>query len=292
MLNFLLVEDDPSNKTMLENLAELGLSAELAADGERAMQLLKTKEYEGIILDLQLPSQSGPQGLQILEWVSGNKKDTAIVAVTALTRLGVRALELGVDVLLYKPVEEHHIVNYMMRAVELRKLRLENKRLKDAVGLGIYQNPIQLIELVCSRFHTVARQLHGRYNERSTLIIADEYDVQDLLHSLLRLFFDDIRAEEWTPSYAGGASRVDFLLKQERIVIEVKKTRPNLGAKQVGEQLIIDIARYKAHPDCKTLYCFIYDPEGRIANPQGIENDLSQGDDSFTVKVQITPKNY
>lgn len=277
---------------MLENLAELGLSAELAADGERAMQLLKTKEYEGIILDLQLPSQSGPQGLQILEWVSGNKKDTAIVAVTALTRLGVRALELGVDVLLYKPVEEHHIVNYMMRAVELRKLRLENKRLKDAVGLGIYQNPIQLIELVCSRFHTVARQLHGRYNERSTLIIADEYDVQDLLHSLLRLFFDDIRAEEWTPSYAGGASRVDFLLKQERIVIEVKKTRPNLGAKQVGEQLIIDIARYKAHPDCKTLYCFIYDPEGRIANPQGIENDLSQGDDSFTVKVQITPKNY
>src|ERR1051325_638719 len=292
MLNFLLVEDDPSNKTMLENLAELGLSAELAADGERAMQLLKTKEYEGIILDLQLPSQSGPQGLQILEWVSGNKKDTAIVAVTALTRLGARALELGVDVLLYKPVEEHHIVNYMMRAVELRKLRLENKRLKDAVGLGIYQNPIQLIELVCSRFHTVARQLHGRYNERSTLIIADEYDVQDLLHSLLRLFFDDIRAEEWTPSYAGGASRVDFLLKQERIVIEVKKTRPNLGAKQVGEQLIIDIARYKAHPDCKTLYCFIYDPEGRIANPQGIENDLSQGDDSFTVKVQITPKNY
>ena len=39
------------------------------------------------------------------------------------------------------------------------------------------------------------------------------------------LYFDDIRAEEWTPSYAGKCARVDFLLKNEKIVIEVKKTR-------------------------------------------------------------------
>lgn len=76
---------------------------------------------------------------------------------------------------------------------------------------------------IFSRFHRVARQLRSRHNGRSTLEIEDEYDVQDLLHALLQLHFDDIRAEEWTPSYAGKSARVDFLLKKEKIVIEVKK---------------------------------------------------------------------
>ena len=40
----------------------------------------------------------------------------------------------------------------------------------------------------------------------------DEYDVQDLFHALLTIYFEDIRKEEWSPSYAGGASRMDFLL--------------------------------------------------------------------------------
>ena len=68
----------------------------------------------------------------------------------------------------------------------------------------------------------VARQLVRRHQDRSTLLIEDEYDVQDLLHSLLSIFFDDIRPEEWTPSYAGKSSRVDFFLKPHGIVIELK----------------------------------------------------------------------
>ena len=153
-------------------------------------------------------------------------------------------------------------------------------------------NPLNLVEHICSRFHLVAKQLRDRYRNRNTLDIEDEYDVQNLLHALLRLFFDDIRPEEWTPSYAGACSRVDFLLKPEQIVIEVKKTRKGLAAKEVGEQLIIDIARYKKHPDCKTLFCFVYDPDGRISNPQGIENDLACEEDGFCVKVFIVPKGY
>nr|GFC70330.1 hypothetical protein [Tanacetum cinerariifolium] len=86
----------------------------------------------------------------------------------------------------------------------------------------------------------------------------------------------DVRAEEWTPSYAGGSSRVDFLLKKERIIIEIKKTRPTLKAKHIGEQLIVDSQRYRAHPDCGRLLCFVYDPEGWVANPAGLENDLNR----------------
>src|SRR5208283_3123274 len=147
-----------------------------------------------------------------------------------------------------------------------------------------------LLEGICERFHLVARQLRDRHDSRVTLDIEDEYDTQDLIHALLHLHFDDIRPEEWTPSYAGGSSRMDFLLKQEKIVIEVKKTRKGLGAKEVGEQLIVDIQKYQKHPDCKALICFVYDPEGWITNPRGLENDLNRDSDGFKMHVLIAPK--
>jgi hypothetical protein len=59
------------------------------------------------------------------------------------------------------------------------------------------------VATICSRLHVVARQLRVRHDGRPTLEIRDEDDVQDLLHALLRVDFDDIRTEEWTPSYGG-----------------------------------------------------------------------------------------
>lgn len=140
------------------------------------------------------------------------------------------------------------------------------------------------------RFHAVAVQLRSRHAERPTLDVNDEYDVQDLMHALLRLHFNDVRPEEWVPSYAGSASRTDFLLPEIDTVIEIKKTRSGLNAKSVGEQLIIDIAKYKKHPQCRRLVCFVYDPEGRVANPAGIESDLNTGDHGIEVRVSILPK--
>ena len=107
---------------------------------------------------------------------------------------------------------------------------------------------------------------------------------------MLKLEFDDIRQEEWTPSYAGKSSRMDFLLKCEQIVLETKMTRKGRGAKKIGEELIIDIAYYRSHLDCKHLFCFIYDPDGHITNPEGFESDLNKEHDRVNVRVIVAPK--
>ena len=146
------------------------------------------------------------------------------------------------------------------------------------------------IMTIINRFHLIVKQLKHRYNSRETIEINDEYDVQDLLHALLYIYFDDIRAEEWSPSYAGKCSRQDFLLKKHNIVIEVKKTRKGLSSKELGDQLIVDIARYTSHPNCKILICFIYDPEERILNPIGIEKDLTSSKEGLNVIVKIIQK--
>lgn len=139
------------------------------------------------------------------------------------------------------------------------------------------------------RFDILVRQLKHRYADREPVHVNDEYDVQYILHALLCGLFGDVRAEEVSPSYAGASSRLDFLLKDEQVVIETKMASSSLKDKQIGEQLIIDIERYQSHPDCRTLICFVYDPENYIRNPVGLENDLRRKTEKFEVIVFIVP---
>ena len=151
------------------------------------------------------------------------------------------------------------------------------------------RDAIRLVTNLCDRFPIMANTLKARHNGRSTLEITDEYDVQDLFTAMLRLHFDDVRPEEWTPSYAGNSSRIDFLLKEFGFAIEVKMTRKNLDQKELTNQLAVDILRYQSHPDCKTLLCFVYDPEGHCTTPNAMENDLTRKHGRLEVVVIVRP---
>jgi hypothetical protein len=147
-----------------------------------------------------------------------------------------------------------------------------------------------LVRVLCERFTIFANALAARHDNRATVSVGDEYDVQDLLCALLKLHFTDVRPEEWTPSYAGNASRMDFLLKPEHLVVEAKMTRKGLGQKELVTQLAEDILRYQSHQDCKTLICFVYDPSGKCSNPTALENDLTKNHGSLQVIVIVQPK--
>jgi hypothetical protein len=82
------------------------------------------------------------------------------------------------------------------------------------------------------------------------------------------------RLEEFTPSYAGSSTRMDFLLPARKLVIETKIVRDRSHAKRVAEELIIDISHYGKHPDCQRLWCVVYDPDQLITNAEGLKNDL------------------
>lgn len=152
-------------------------------------------------------------------------------------------------------------------------------------------DPAKSLCKLLDRFHAFARQVQTAYRSRHTVSFSDEYDVQHAMHALLRMFFVDVRTEEYTPSYAGKNSRIDFLISQERIGVEVKMTRDSLKDKEIADELLIDIARYQAHARCETLICFIYDPDGKLSNPHGLISDLEAQacKSSIKVKVVISP---
>jgi hypothetical protein len=150
---------------------------------------------------------------------------------------------------------------------------------------------LKYLDKLFSKFHRVAQSLRHRHSSRETLVIKDEYDVQDLLRGLLQIHFDDVREEDYSPSYAGGNSRVDFVLKDEKIVVETKMTNENLKDKDVGSQLLIDIGRYRSHPDCKVLVVFVYDKGDHVRNKAGMITDLERmSSHGLKVKVFIEPK--
>jgi hypothetical protein len=149
---------------------------------------------------------------------------------------------------------------------------------------------LSITKKLCQRFHMVARQLRLRGEYRQTVNIEDELDVQDLAHALLRLHFDDIGTDEWTPSYTNGTSRTTFLLDHDRLAVVVKKTRAGLSVKDLTDQVRADAERYRARGRCTLLLCFIYDPEGRIGNPSAFESQLSSSSEHFTVDVVVAPK--
>jgi hypothetical protein len=102
--------------------------------------------------------------------------------------------------------------------------------------------------------------------------------------------YDNIEVEEWTPTYANGSTRTDLWLKDEGVVIIAKKTKQGIGVKALTHQISVDFEQYGTHPDCKLMFCFIYDPEGRIGHPKGLEGDLTLNYNGRRVEALISPK--
>lgn len=154
----------------------------------------------------------------------------------------------------------------------------------------VQADPLDALRKVCLRFHAVARQLRLRKDYRTTLEVEDDYDLQDLLCALLKLEFDEVGIDEWTPPYTGGSTRTTLLLHNDRIAVVAKKTRSGLTTKELAEQIAADASHYASRHPCTQLFCFIYDPEGRIGSPTRLESDLTSVSDRYTVHVLVAPK--
>jgi hypothetical protein len=137
--------------------------------------------------------------------------------------------------------------------------------------------PTSVQELLSTLLKGLRRAMHPLTHRRKgsvPLSFATEYDVQDLLHALLRPWIRDIRPEEFTPSYAGSSTRMDFLLPEHRLVIELKFIRDRGHASKIGDELIVDIDHYRRHPECATLWCVVYDADHLLLNAEGLKRDL------------------
>jgi len=77
----LVIDDDPNiGQVITQLLSDQSHEVILSYSGDDALELLKSEEFEVMIVDIFLP---GTSGLEVIQAVSANYPDTKIVAMTA-----------------------------------------------------------------------------------------------------------------------------------------------------------------------------------------------------------------
>ena len=89
-------------------LSRLGYNADLAPDGQGALNAVEKAEYDLILMDIQMPNMNGIDAARIIREKLG-AKCPAIFALTAEALEGdkQRFLDLGFDGYLSKPLQTH-----------------------------------------------------------------------------------------------------------------------------------------------------------------------------------------
>jgi DNA-binding response OmpR family regulator len=102
-MRVLLVEDDSRVASFIRRgLREERYAVDVAKDGEEALYLAQTGEYDAIVLDLLLPKRNG---LEVLRTLRADRSTVPILVLTAKDELQdkVAGLDAGADDYLTKP---------------------------------------------------------------------------------------------------------------------------------------------------------------------------------------------
>ncbi|WP_262713093.1 PD-(D/E)XK nuclease domain-containing protein [Subsaximicrobium wynnwilliamsii] len=94
-------------------------------------------------------------------------------------------------------------------------------------------------------FPEAIKQIKSRRKGKDAFQFKDEYDVQDVLYVMLKPVFPNMKAEDPVPKVGATSTKIDLILRQEKILIEVKmiKESDNDESKFI-KQLKEDIQSY------------------------------------------------
>ncbi len=119
-MRVLIVEDEPYLAEAIRDGLRLdAIAADIAADGDAALELLGTNSYDIAVLDRDVP---GPSGDRIAESIVASGSGTPILMLTAADRLDDKAsgFGLGADDYLTKPFDLRELV-LRLRALDRRR---------------------------------------------------------------------------------------------------------------------------------------------------------------------------
>jgi two-component system sensor histidine kinase/response regulator len=114
----LVVEDNPINQeVMTEILRELGYDADIADNGQRALELLEQRAYPLILMDCQMPVLDGYQTTAEIRQREGGERRVPIIACTAhaLAEERAKVLAAGMDDYVSKPVSQQALADALER---------------------------------------------------------------------------------------------------------------------------------------------------------------------------------
>ena len=135
----LIVDDEESIRGLLSTkLKADGYDCEVAADGNEALWKAFMRDFDIVLLDVKMP---GLSGMEVLSRIVIDHPDTSVVMVTAVldTKMAVEAMRQGAYDYVTKPFNLDDLGARIKRALEKRRLILENKEYQRRLNLKLKQ---------------------------------------------------------------------------------------------------------------------------------------------------------
>jgi len=168
-MKLLIVEDE---KELLEDLKtrfqEACFSVDTAANGEQGLRLIKTNDYDAVILDNNLPKKTGVQICREAR-EAGEKTPIIILSILSGTDKKVTLLEAGADDYLTKPFSFRELlarVKALLRrnlqitddVIEIDELRIDFRRgsvMRENIEIYLTRKEFMLLEYLVRNADTV-----------------------------------------------------------------------------------------------------------------------------------------
>ncbi|HEY6191063.1 MAG TPA: sigma-54 dependent transcriptional regulator [Bacteroidota bacterium] len=127
----LIVDDEASITTLLKEELEEHQSyqVDLAFDGAEGINLIQKKLYDVVLLDMKMPRVDGREVLQFIQAHSPSSQ-VIILSQFADLKMAVESTKLGAYEVLGKPYDIEQIEQTILRAIERKKLSIDNKLLQ------------------------------------------------------------------------------------------------------------------------------------------------------------------
>lgn len=239
-----------------------------------AANLIGRHYFAAVIADLELPGMKDRAlgGFEVIEASKRRSNYTELLVITAHTENDILDRVARAS------------VGYITKPVNYRELAISASSMVNS-----WTHRFDRVITILESFSGILPILQKRGHNKPAVAVADEYDVQDLLHFLFKPLFPDVIVEEYTSKRAGKTKRLDLVFRSLETVIETKIVRTEDHGKKIADELDIDIRTYVSHPHCRRLVCFVYDPDHHINDPRTIERDLSgeQSQDAKVIDVQV-----
>ena len=138
----LVCDDDETLSYLLkEQLIEEGFSVDNVYDGKFAMEAIKRKNYDILLLDLTMAEVPGEE---VLKYAKEYNSSLQVIMLTAINDLkkAIECIKLGAYDYITKPYDLDELVITINKAVEHKSLVLENSILKEKVNKKLPHNII------------------------------------------------------------------------------------------------------------------------------------------------------